>query len=903
MKSCNHLALAGILVFVLAMAASPAFAEGTTAPEGREHLFPFVLPTEGVTEGVTDLSFLNARPADDLVSVQDGHFYAGGDRIRFWTMVVLSTSCFPPHDEAEQVARRLANRGFNQVRLHLFDGSYAPTGLFDPAFEGELRILPSQLDRLDYFVAQLKKHGIYVEMPVHGYHWRNISGPKEFAGVEREKFAPFASGVPLWNKDFIAGEKRLAKELFGHVNPYTGKPYTEEPAVATVEIINENGILCAWRGNHLRKSWPESMIADLQSHWNRFLQSRYGTTDRLREAWAAGEVRVPESPMLKNPDFDGQPAPWGLQVVQPSTATIETVPSGGPSGRSCLKLDSNRAAAGNAFVFLLQTGLHIEKGTLYKLSLLAKADTGDATTVRIHANVSMNHAPWNSLGLARSAEVGPEWQPFTFYFEGLEDEPDAKLLVSPPQGASRVWLTGFSLDKARPVGLPQGESLDTASVTMPLTPHDCLARTPQYTVDFVDFLYELDHNYFAEMVDFLKNELGCRHPIKGTQVDTYSSYFSQSEGDFLDAHAYWQHPHFPRKPWDRSDWTIGNSPLVNARGQTIVSLAGRRVWGKPYNISEYSHPAPNTYCAEQIPTIASFGALQDWDGIAFHSWHEYYFDWHDRKVHKHTLDRLTSFFNMADHPVKLVTVPFGTLAYRRGDVAAAHEKLAIGITLADEKDYFVNLPKATQWWLPPRMAERKGATWLDAFTHQIGLALGSSDVPTFANPAATRALSDTGQMVYDLTDPAAGVLTVNAPRAKAVIGFGAGKTFELGDVVLQPGRTMQDGFSVLTASAVHGDNFHSAGAKILVTATGYVENQGMVWNAERTSVGNQWGTGPPLCEGIPFQLTVKTPHAKAWALDEHGRRAASVPGTSDSITTQFTFGPRYKTLWYEIAAE
>ena len=147
------------------------------------------------------------------------------------------------------------------------------------------------------------------------------------------------------------------------------------------------------------------------------------------------------------------------------------------------------------------------------------------------------------------------------------------------------------------------------------------------------------------------------------------------------------------------------------------------------------------------------------------------------------------------------------------------------------------------------------------------------------------------------------MLTVNAPRAKAVIGFGAGRTFELGDVTVKPGPTMQRGFAVITASAVRGSDFHSPGGALLVTATGYVENQGMGWNADRTSVGDQWGSGPVLCEGIPFQLVVKTRRAEAWALDGHGRRVAPVPAEADAGGVHFAFGPRYKTLWYEIATE
>ena len=136
-----------------------------------------------------------------------------------------------------------------------------------------------------------------------------------------------------------------------------------------------------------------------------------------------------------------------------------------------------------------------------------------------------------------------------------------------------------------------------------------------------------------------------------------------------------------------------------------------------------------------------------------------------------------------------------------------------------------------------------------------------------------------------------------------MIGFGAGKTFALGDVILKPGPTMQHGFSVITVSAVRGVDCHSPGAAILLTATGYVENQGMGWNAEKTSVGKQWGTGPVMCEGIPLELTVKAKHATAWPLDTHGRRLAPLSGEACAEGVKFTFGPRYKTLWYEIATQ
>ncbi len=865
------------------------------------NLFPFVLPADDITEGVTDLSFLNTKPATELVSVRDGHFFAGGQRIRFWGVCIIGPAAFPSHEEAPLVARRLASRGMNQVRIHLIDGGYAPNGLFDPDHQGKLRILPAQLDKLDFFIAELKQRGIYVELPVHGYHWRNVSGVNDYPGADLKAFAPFSSGVPLWNEHFIETEKQFARDFFGHVNPYTGKAYTEEPCVSTMEIINENGLICAWRGGHFRKAWPEAMIADLQAHWNKFLKTRYATTDRLRLSWAAGEIHADPKDILNNRDFAGGTKSWLLQCVKPSTSTMEVVPGAGPGGRTCVVLNSDRASEKTAFVILQQLGLTIEKGCRYKLTFFAKAATPTNAPVKISVGIALNRAPWNSVGLSSSAEVGPDWREVTLSFVGTQDEAAAKLMISPPIGASRVSLAGFSLRKADIIGLPTGESLAAGKVSMPLTPEDCVSRTRPVAADFVDFLYELDAHYFDTMRDFVKRELHSQHPIKGTQVDHYSSYFSQARYDYLDSHGYWQHPAFPRKPWDAKDWFVGNSPMVNRGGETVVELAERRVLGKPYNISEYCHPAPSTYCAEQVPTIASFGAMQDWDGVVFHCWQETTYDWRTREVRKLPADRIDNWFNMTRHPVKLVTLPFGALAFRRGDVAAASEETVIGVTLDEEKRWLAE--KSGISWRAFDVAAGKGATWRDAFTHRLSLALGSDKVPSFLSPDLKRVQSDNNELAYDLSDPVAGVLTVNAPRAKAVIGFGAGKTFELGDVILKPGPTMQRGFSVITASAVRGANFHEPGARILVTATGYVENRGVVWNAEKTSVGNQWGEGPVMCEGIPFELILKAKRATAWPLDSRGRRLAPITGEVVPGGVRFVLGSRYQTLWYEIAPE
>src|SRR5688572_7893059 len=55
------------------------------------------------------------------VVAQDGHFYTGDRRIRFWGVNLCFAACFPTHEQADKVAARLARFGVNAVRFHHMD--------------------------------------------------------------------------------------------------------------------------------------------------------------------------------------------------------------------------------------------------------------------------------------------------------------------------------------------------------------------------------------------------------------------------------------------------------------------------------------------------------------------------------------------------------------------------------------------------------------------------------------------------------------------------------------------------------------------------------------------------------------------------------------------------------------
>src|SRR5207249_938077 len=126
---------------------------------------------------------------------------------------------------------------------------------------------------------------------------------------------------------------------------------------------------------------------------------------------------------------------------------------------------------------------------------------------------------------------------------------------------------------------------------------------------------------------------------------------SQSRMDFVDAHAYWDHPEFPNHDWSARNWTIKNKPMVdNPAGATLWQLAATRVAGKPFTVTEYNHSAPNEYQAECIPMIATYAALQDWDAVYLFAYS------HNAQFEK---DKMSSYFDIEGNWLKMAAMPLG----------------------------------------------------------------------------------------------------------------------------------------------------------------------------------------------------------------------------------------------------
>jgi hypothetical protein len=227
-----------------------------------------------------DVSYLLDAPAGKhgFVIVKDGHLATeDGQRIRLWGVNITDWSRgsrqIPSKEDAPMIADTLARFGVNSVRFQFLDFA-VPRGLI--AKGDGTRVLDNEyLDLEDYFIAQLEKRGIYIDFNLLvGRPFQAADGVQDAAMLHQG-----AKGTSLFDKRLIELQKEYAQQLLDHLNPYTHKKYTVDPAVAIVEINNENAINVGYRA-------PSKFYEDeLTAMYNQWLSQHRDTEQiaKLRE--------------------------------------------------------------------------------------------------------------------------------------------------------------------------------------------------------------------------------------------------------------------------------------------------------------------------------------------------------------------------------------------------------------------------------------------------------------------------------------------------------------------------------------------------------------------------------------------------------------------------------------------
>lgn len=354
-----------------------------------------------------DVSYLLDAPAGKhgFVVVKDGHLATENDgrRIRFWGVNITDWSKgsrqIPSKGDAPFLADTLARFGVNSVRFQFLD-LVEPRGLI--AKGDSTRVLDAdQFDREDYFIAELEKRGIYIDFNLLvGRPFKAGDGIKD-ASMLREG----AKGTSLFDARMIELQKEYAKQLLDHLNPYTNRKYTSDPAVAIVEINNENSINVGYRA-------PSPFYGDeLASMYNQWL-STHRTAEQIEALrQMAGASSGGSVPLIGG--FRGQ----GAQT-QPERFHTEAEFYTALQRRYFQDMENYLKKTLGSKSLVLATADHSHSGSGYPMLLATDSmDIVDGHTYWQHPEyyvrkLPMVNAPFNStvVELSRSAILG---KPYT----------------------------------------------------------------------------------------------------------------------------------------------------------------------------------------------------------------------------------------------------------------------------------------------------------------------------------------------------------------------------------------------------------------------------------------------------------------------------------------------------------
>ncbi len=185
-------------------------------------------------------------------------------------------------DQIPLFAEMISRQGYNLVRIAGADGwlmkqdkaPWKEVKLEIPEQEKDIHFAPERLDKLDFFISELKKRGIYIYMEgmasfvgyvANANLW--VYGPHHPQTAIAHLF-----GENCWRNNWTAG----VSKLLTHINPYTGIALRDDPVLAVFLFTNEQDLL----PGHIK-----STARILYPAWKEFLKKKYKAFPALSQAW------------------------------------------------------------------------------------------------------------------------------------------------------------------------------------------------------------------------------------------------------------------------------------------------------------------------------------------------------------------------------------------------------------------------------------------------------------------------------------------------------------------------------------------------------------------------------------------------------------------------------------------
>lgn len=212
------------------------------------------------------------------VVARNGHFeFANRPGVpqRFYGANLCFGANYPQTPEAaEAFASEFARRGYNAVRIHHHDG------LLVEGQKDSVTLNPVRMRELDALAAAFVRHGVYMTTDLYVSRpvpWRDLGESKPGNVVGAFKM------LVRENDKAFSNLCAFAENWLTHVNPFTGRRWVDEPALAWISLVNENAA-----DNYIKMDAAElERQRDLECRFyarmSRFLRERLGAKQLLTD--------------------------------------------------------------------------------------------------------------------------------------------------------------------------------------------------------------------------------------------------------------------------------------------------------------------------------------------------------------------------------------------------------------------------------------------------------------------------------------------------------------------------------------------------------------------------------------------------------------------------------------------
>lgn len=461
-------------------------------------------------------------------------------------------------------------------------------------------------------------------------------------------------------------------------------------------------------------------------------------------------------------------------------------------------------------------------------------------------------------------------------------------------GLLRAWgqkaLDGFEND-----GFPAGEHLDKRNILPlgnpwywdPVQLNGTQAYRRQRLLDSLEFLCLLQQKAYNRYVQAVR-EAGYAGEILGSNwqagraLSHYANLHTDYEVGIIDRHNYFG---------GGKKNQIANASMLSVPGSGMLSAGMQQVADRPFMLSEWIHVFPNEWGAEGVAIIAAYGmGLQGWDV-------SYMFQNRDNGGFS---DRIGRDRWDVTTPQVLCLFPAVARQVFRGDVEESQVTARRYVHVPSLFEGKIGFDDKTiqQYDVKAFDSDRVPARTLAVARSVVEFTNVYRDTPEFDLSRYEKdgwLSSTSGQLRWKPgSSKMDGCFTIDTDATQAVVGFSKDRTFELGNVTIQP----KNRFSAIYVTAQEPNEDIRSSQRILLVAVARARNTGMKLNEAEDQILDRGGN-PILMETVKAVITLKRPgRPEVHLLDHDGiRTPKTLPVQNNTFEID---GTRDKTCYYLI---